>query len=250
MPDGGSLTLETANVTLDEAFCRDRGLVQPGEFVMLAIADDGCGMDEEIKAHLFEPFFTTKEQGKGTGLGLSTVYGVVAQNGGVVDVFSEPLHGTTFKIYLPRTDAEPESLQDRQLTRLPRGSETIILVEDEDIVREVAVRLLKRQGYRVHAYANGGEAMMAAGEIREEFHLLITDVVMPGINGRVLAQNLRALRPSMKVLFTSGYTGDVMIHHGMLDEGIEFIAKPYTLEQLAKRVRDVLDSGANGQGRG
>jgi DNA-binding NtrC family response regulator len=133
---------------------------------------------------------------------------------------------------------------------LPRGGETIILVEDEDMVREVAMRLLKRQGYRVHAYANGGEAMMAAGEIREEFHLLITDVVMPGINGRVLAQNLRALRPSMKVLFTSGYTGDVMIHHGMLDEGIEFIAKPYTLEQLANRVRDVLDSGANGHGRG
>jgi len=250
MPDGGCLTLETANVTLDEAFCRDRGLAQPGECVMLAITDDGCGMDEEIKAHLFEPFFTTKEQGKGTGLGLSTVYGVIAQNGGVIDVFSEPLHGTTFKIYLPRTDAEPESLQDRQLRRLPRGAETIILVEDEDMVREVAMRLLKRQGYRVHAYANGGEAMMAAGEIREEFHLLITDVVMPGINGRVLAQNLRALRPSMKVLFTSGYTGDVMIHHGMLDEGIEFIAKPYTLEQLAKRVRDVLDSGANGQARG
>lgn len=248
MPDGGCLTLETANVTLDEAFCRDRGLAQPGEFVMLAITDDGCGMDEEIKAHLFEPFFTTKEQGKGTGLGLSTVYGVVAQNGGVIDVFSEPLHGTTFKIYLPRTDAEPQSLQDRPLTRLPRGGETIILVEDDDMVREVAVRLLKRQGYRVHAYANGGEAMMAAGEISEEFNLLITDVVMPGINGRILAQNLRALRPSMKVLFTSGYTGDVMIHHGMLDEGIEFIAKPYTLEQLAQRVRDVLD--ATGPSRG
>jgi two-component system, cell cycle sensor histidine kinase and response regulator CckA len=250
MPDGGCLTLETANVTLDEAFCRDRGLAQPGEFVMLAITDDGCGMDEEVKAHLFEPFFTTKEQGKGTGLGLSTVYGIVAQNGGVIELFSEPRRGTTFKIYLPRTDAEPQSLQDRQLTRPPRGGETIILVEDDDMVREVAVRLLKRQGYRVHAYANGGEAMMAAGEIREEFHLLITDVVMPGINGRILSQNLRALRPSMKVLFTSGYTGDVMIHHGMLDEGIEFIAKPYTLEQLAKRVRDVLDLGANGHGRG
>jgi PAS domain S-box-containing protein len=247
MPDGGSLTLETANVTLDEAFCRDRGLGQPGEFVMLSVADSGCGMDEETKSHLFEPFFTTKEQGKGTGLGLATVYGVVTQNKGAVDVSSEPDRGTCFKIYLPRVDAEPENLQNTQLTRLPRGGETIILVEDEDMVREVAVRLLKRQGYRVHAYANGGEAMMAAGELREDFHLLITDVVMPGINGRVLAKNLQALRPAMKVLFTSGYTGDVIVHHGMLEQGIEFISKPYTLEQLAKRVREVLDSATIGR---
>jgi CheY-like chemotaxis protein len=248
MPDGGSLTIETANVTLDEAFCRDRGLTQPGEFVMLAVSDNGSGMDEETKSHLFEPFFTTKEQGKGTGLGLATVYGVVTQNRGTIDVYSEPNCGTTFKIYLPRVDAEPESLQDIQFTRLPRGSETIILVEDEDMVREVAVRLLKRQGYRVHAYANGGEAMMAAGELHEEFQLLITDVVMPGINGRVLAKNLRALRPTMKVLFTSGYTGDVIVHHGMLESGTEFIAKPYTLEVLAKRVREVLDAAAGGPG--
>jgi PAS domain S-box-containing protein len=242
MPDGGSLTLETANVTLDQAFCRDRSLSQPGEFVMLAVSDNGCGMDEETKSHLFEPFFTTKEQGKGTGLGLATVYGVVTQNKGAIDVYSEPNRGTSFKIYLPRVEAAPETLQSNELTRLPRGGETIILVEDEDMVREVAVRLLKRQGYRVHAYANGGEAMMAATELREEFHLLITDVVMPGINGRVLAKNLQALRPAMKVLFTSGYTGDVIIHHGMLEQGTEFISKPYTLEQLAKRVREVLNS--------
>lgn len=249
MLDGGSLTIETANVSLDEAFCRDRGLAQPGEFVMLAVSDNGCGMNEEVKSHLFEPFFTTKEQGKGTGLGLATVYGVVTQNRGAIDVYSEPDRGSTFRIYLPRIDAEPETLQDAQFTRLPRGNETIILVEDEDMVREIAVRLLKRQGYRVHAYANGGEAMMAAAEHHEEFQLLITDVVMPGINGRVLAQNLRALRPNMKVLYTSGYTGDVIVHHGMLEEGIEFIAKPYTLELLAKRVREVLDAGASGPGR-
>jgi len=249
MPDGGSLTIETANVTLDETFCRDRGLTQPGEFVMLAVSDNGSGMDEETKSHLFEPFFTTKEQGKGTGLGLATVYGVVTQNKGAIDVQSELNRGSTFRVYLPRIDAEPESLQSTHLTRLPRGGETIILVEDEYMVREVAVRLLKRQGYHVHAYANGGEAMMAANELTDELHLLITDVVMPGINGRVLAKNLRALRPNLKVLFTSGYTGDVIVHHGMLEKGIEFIAKPYTLEQLAKRVREVLDGDATGPGR-
>ena len=249
MPDGGKLTLETANVTLDEAFCRAHGFVQPGEFVMLVVSDNGTGMDEQIKTHLFEPFFTTKELGKGTGLGLATVYGVVTQNKGTIDVWSEPNLGTTFRIFLPRIDAEPESLEDVSSARLLRGSETIIVVEDEDTVRELAVRILKRQGYRVHGFANGGEALMAVAELDEDIHLLITDVVMPGINGRVLANNLLKLRPSLKVLFTSGYTGDVIVHHGMLDEGIEFIAKPYTLEQLAKRVREVLD-GDSGHERG
>lgn len=247
MPVGGRLTLRTANVTLDESRAIGQGFVRSGDYVMLAVSDNGSGMDEETKTHLFEPFFTTKELGKGTGLGLATVYGIVTQNEGIIEVSSELHCGTTFEIYWPRVDAEPEAFRDQHTSRLPRGAETIMLVEDEDMVREVAARLLRRQGYRVLAYANGGEAMMAAREMDETFHLLITDVVMPGINGRVLAQNLREIRPGLKVLFTSGYTGEVIMQHGILKEDIEFMAKPYTLELLAKRVREVLDSGSNGR---
>jgi two-component system, cell cycle sensor histidine kinase and response regulator CckA len=241
MPDGGVLTLETANVTLDESYCPKYGNVQPGDYVMLAVSDNGSGISPDVKAHLFEPFFTTKEQGKGTGLGLAMVYGAVTQHKGTIEVYSELGCGTTFKILLPRVDEQPEQIGTPSSATLPRGAETIFLVEDDDMVRDLAVRLLKRQGYRTFAFSNGGEALMAVADIADDVHLLITDVVMPGVNGRVLAQNLRSLRPGLKVLFTSGYTGDVIVHHGVLDKGIEFIAKPYSLEQLAKRVRAVLD---------
>ena len=241
MPDGGKLTLETANITLDAAYCRKYGNIQPGEYVMLAVADSGSGISDDVRAHLFEPFFTTKEQGKGTGLGLAMVYGAVTQHKGTIDVYSEVGHGTTFKILLPRVDEKPDQLRVVPSIQLARGTETVLLVEDDDMVRDLAVRLLKRQGYKVYAFPNGGEALMAISEISEYVHLLITDVVMPGVNGRVLAQNLRALRPTLKVLYTSGYTGDVIVHHGVLDKGIEFLSKPYSLEQLAKRVREVLD---------
>ena len=241
MPDGGILTLETANVILDDGYCPKYGSVQRGEYVMLAVSDNGSGISEEARTHLFEPFFTTKEQGKGTGLGLAMIYGAVTQNKGTIDVYSEFGRGATFKILLPRVDEQPEQLGVAPSAQLPRGTETIFLVEDDDMVRDLAVRLLKRQGYKIYAFPNGGEALMAVSAITDYVHLLITDVVMPGVNGRVLAENLKSLRPSLKVLFTSGYTGDIIVHHGILEKGIEFISKPYSLEQLAKRVREVLD---------
>lgn len=241
MPDGGVLTLETANVTLDDGYCPKYGNAQRGEYVMLAVSDNGFGISEEVRTHLFEPFFTTKEKGKGTGLGLAMIYGAVTQNKGTIDVDSELGRGATFKILLPRIDEQPEQLGSAPSASLSRGNETILLVEDDDMVRDLAVRLLKRQGYKIYAFPNGGEALMAVSAIADYVHLLITDVVMPGVNGRVLSENLRSLRPSLKVLFTSGYTGDVIVHHGVLEKGLEFISKPYSLEQLAKRVREVLD---------
>ena len=241
MPDGGILTLETANVELDDDYCREHGHVQPGNYVVLAVSDNGCGMSDDAKAHLFEPFFTTKEQGKGTGLGLAMIYGAVTQHKGTIEVDSELNRGTTFKVYLPLVYDTPEQRREEPKSGIPQGDETVMLVEDEDMVRDLAARLLRRQGYRVHAYRSGAEALVAAGDIREPIHLLITDVVMPGVNGRVLADNLLLLRPNTKVLFTSGYTGDVIVHHGILEQGVQFMAKPYSLEQLAERVREVLD---------
>jgi two-component system, cell cycle sensor histidine kinase and response regulator CckA len=241
MPDGGVLTVTTANVSLDENYRAKYGEVEPGEYVMLAITDTGCGLNQEVQRHLFEPFFTTKEQGKGTGLGLAMVYGAVTQHKGTIEVETEWGAGATFRILLPRVDEQPETLGASTNIQLPRGSESIFLVEDDDMVRDLAVRLLKRQGYKIYAFPNGGEALMAVAGIEDTVHLLITDVVMPGVNGRVLSENLRALRPTIKVLFTSGYSGDVIVQHGVLDKGIEFLAKPYSLEQLAKRVREVLN---------
>ena len=241
MPDGGTLTVTTSNVTLDRSYNAKYGDVQPGEYVMLDIRDSGCGLSQEVQRHLFEPFFTTKEQGKGTGLGLAMVYGAVTQHKGTIEVQSEWGDGASFRILLPRVDEQPDTMGPASSTALPRGTETIFLVEDDDMVRDLAVRLLKRQGYKIYAFPNGGEALMAISGIQGTVHLLITDVVMPGVNGRVLAENLRALRPNISVLFTSGYSGDIIVHHGVLDKGIEFLSKPYSLEQLAKRVREVLD---------
>jgi PAS domain S-box-containing protein len=243
MPDGGKLTIETANVTIDEAYCRTHADAKPGRYVMLAVSDNGVGMDASVKGHVFEPFFTTKELGKGTGLGLAMVHGAVAQHGGHVAVYSEPGRGTTFKVYLPRVDDVPQ----RQAGvadgagQTPRGNETICLVEDADPLRTLAVRLLERQGYRVHAFRSGGDALAALAAIGA-LHLLLTDVVMPGMNGRVLAEQMGAACPGLKVLFTSGYTENVVVHHGVLKKGINFLPKPYTPEALAQRVRQVLDS--------
>jgi PAS domain S-box-containing protein len=242
MPEGGRLTLETANVVLDEEYARPRSYVIPGEYVMLSVSDTGTGIPEAAKPHLFEPFFTTKEHGKGTGLGLAMVYGAVKQNRGSIEVESEPGQGATFRIYLPRVDAAPDPLPvPSHTTRLPRGTETVLLVEDEEKVRAVAVGLLARQGYTVYDYADAADALGAVSQLRGPVHLLITDVVLPGMNGRVLAQRIEALRPEIKVLYTSGYSEDVVIHHGVLDPGIEFLPKPYTIELLARRVREVLD---------
>jgi two-component system, cell cycle sensor histidine kinase and response regulator CckA len=245
MPSGGKLTIETANVTLDGEYVRSHPHVLPGEYVMLGVTDEGVGMSEEVRAHLFEPFYTTKAQGKGTGLGLAMVYGAVKQNGGSVEVYSEPGHGTVFRIYLPRVEAVPEPLPGQEAGPVAGGTETIVLVEDEDQVRAVAVQLLTRQGYAVHAFANGTDTLRMLPKLPGPLHLLITDVVLPGMNGWVLAQQVKALRPDIKVLYTSGYGENVVIHHGVLTPGIEFIPKPYSLERLASRVREVLDKVAD-----
>jgi PAS domain S-box-containing protein len=243
MPDGGVLTLETSNVTLSEDYCATHPYTEPGNYVMIAVSDSGTGMSGEVKAHLFEPFFTTKEKGKGTGLGLSTVFGAVKQNRGSIEVYSEIGEGTTFKIYLPRVYEVTERPSRSSAEDMPGGSETIILVEDEDIVRSYAEKVLKKAGYRVYAFSNGGEALTAVQKFGEPVHLLVTDVIMPGMNGRVLARNLCSKLPGLKVLFSSGYTENVIAHHGVLYEGIAFIGKPYTPQALASKVREVLDKG-------
>jgi PAS domain S-box-containing protein len=241
MPNGGRLTLETANVDLDEDYCKLHPYVRPGSYVMLAVSDTGVGIAEEVRAHLFEPFFTTKEAGSGTGLGLSMVYGVVKQNAGHIEVYSEIGHGATFKIFLPAVDEPPDPIVETFVEPRPRGVETIVLVEDEEHVRTIASLMLRRQGYTVHAFADGPTALAAVEATPDVLHLLITDVVMPKMNGQVLTQRLLELRPSIKVLFTSGYTANVIVHHGVLKEGVEFLPKPYSLERLARRVREVLD---------
>jgi PAS domain S-box-containing protein len=247
MPHGGRLSLETANVFLDEEYAKTHPYVQPGPYVMLAVSDTGIGLSAEVRAHLFEPFFTTKEAGSGTGLGLAMVYGAVKQNRGQIEVYSEPGHGTTFKIYLPVVDEHPVLTVAPRSELRPHGTETILLVEDEDHVRAIASRMLQGLGYTVHAFADGPSAIDGAASMAEIPPLLITDVVMPGMNGYVLSQRLLELRPSLKVLFTSGYTANVIVHHGVLQEGLEFLAKPYTLESLARRVRDVLDKQDDGR---
>ena len=242
MPGGGRLTIETANVHLDEAYATSHSYVTPGRYVMLAVSDTGVGMSAEVRANLFEPFYTTKEAGRGTGLGLAMVYGAVKQNGGHIEVYSEPGHGTTFKIYLPVVDEQAEPAPEPRSELRPRGKEAILLVEDDERVRLVASRMLERLGYTVHAFADGPSAIATVERMSEVPPLLITDVVMPTMNGQILTRHLTALRPSLKVLFTSGYTANVIVHHGVLEEGIEFLAKPYSLDQLARRVRDVLDA--------
>jgi CheY-like chemotaxis protein len=200
-------------------------------------------MTPEVRERIFEPFFTTKEKGKGTGLGLSTVYGIVKQSGGNIWVYSEPGHGTTFKIYLPRVEEELDNLHVRDETEsLPRGSETVFLVEDEPSVRSLAYRVLCQQGYTVLEAANGEEALRVAQEhAGEKIHLLLTDVVMPQMGGRELAETLKLLRPDIKVLYTSGYTDNAIVHHGVLNPGTHFLQKPFSPKTLSHKVREVLD---------
>lgn len=242
MPDGGRLTLELDNVTLDEEYCRSHAYAIPGEYVMLAVSDDGLGMEPALLSHIFEPFFTTKEPGLGTGLGLSTVFGIVKQNGGSVEVYSELGNGTIFKVYLPRLDGRAEELESHRYDTMPQGNETIVVVEDEEMVRTLATRVLTQLGYRVYAYSDGIEALAALEKLEDDVDLLITDVVMPGMNGKALAEQLTQLRPDLVVLYTSGYTENTIAHHGVLDPGIHFIGKPYTPPALAVKVRDLLDA--------
>src|SRR5437879_1802067 len=249
MPQGGKLTIETANVELDDAYARQHGPVQSGPYVMLAVSDTGCGMDAETQARIFEPFFTTKEPGKGTGLGLSTVYGIVKQSEGYVWVYSEVGRGTTFKVYLPMVEGAVETVEPGVTpTRTVRGSETILLVEDDHAVRVLARSVLQAHGYSVLEASQGKEALLLSGQHEGPIHLMVTDTVMPGMSGRDLSECLKPSRPNMKVIFMSGYTDKAIIHHGELAPGTAFLQKPFTPDALALKVRGVLDSPAGRQG--
>ena len=242
MPQGGNLTIETATIDLDEDYAGRHVGVVTGRYVMLAVSDTGTGMDEATRAQIFDPFFTTKEKGKGTGLGLSTVYGIVKQSGGNILVYSEPSHGTAFKIYLPEMITEPRRLAATVVEPEPRGVETIMLVEDEDVVRGLAKQILEQSGYKVLAASRGEEAIRLCAQSAEPIHLLLTDVVMPETSGKEVADRLREAIPGLRVLFMSGYTDQAIVHHGVLDSNVEFIQKPFTPSSLVRRVREVLDA--------
>src|SRR5437588_817846 len=245
MPRGGRLTIETSNLDLSEEFSHDHVSVPPGQYVMLAVSDNGCGMDAETQAHIFEPFFTTKEVGKGTGLGLATVYGIVKQSEGTIWQYSEVGRGTAFKIYLPWAEAPMKELEveadDRESLQ---GTETVLLVEDEEVVREMATEILRDAGYHVLEAKHGPEALILGRRHSGAIHLMLTDVVMPQMSGRELAEQLTLLRRDMKVLYMSGYTDDAIVHHGVLEEGTAFIGKPFTPGALTRKVREILDAVA------
>jgi CheY-like chemotaxis protein len=241
MPKGGKITIETANIHLDEAYALRHIAVQPGWYVMLAVTDTGLGLDAETQKHIFEPFFTTKAKSKGTGLGLSTVYGIVKQSGGNIWVYSEVGVGTTFKIYLPLVDeeiTEPENYAAPTQSAL--GTETILLAEDEAMVRNLAANTLMMHGYTVLKAANAQEALLICRRHEGKIHLLLTDVVMPRMSGKELADQLLRLRPKTRVLYMSGYTDQAIVHHGILDENIAFIPKPFTPDALVSKVVEVL----------
>jgi len=244
MPRGGRLTIETANVFLDEDYAQRHVSVKPGSYVMLAVSDNGCGMDQETQSHLFEPFFTTKEKGKGTGLGLSTVYGIVKQSGGNIWAYSELGRGTTFKIYLPMvTQAVKEKYARPERRRISaRGAETILLVEDEKAVRMMIRKTLQSKGYTVLEAQHGQEALSICEDYSGPIHLMVTDVVMPLMSGKELAEQLAPQRPEMKVLYMSGYPDNSIVQHGVLEPGTEFLQKPFTLNTLEAKVREILDA--------
>jgi len=241
MPDGGRITIETSNVQIDETYVKTHMGVTPGDFVMVAVSDNGEGMDSATRQNIFEPFFTTKKRGKGTGLGLATVYGTVKQSGGDIWVYSEPGQGTTFKLYFPRV-TDPVAggdLRDNEPPR-PRGGETVLLVEDEAQVRELTARMLGNFGYKVLTAASGEDAIRIGHNHAGTISLLISDVVMPGMSGKQVADAMVDLRPGIKVLFLSGYTENTVVHHGVLDARVQFLAKPFTREALSQKVHEVL----------
>ena len=245
MPDGGRITISTADTDLSPSYAVAHPEVRPGPYVLLSVADTGHGMDEETQAHLFEPFFTTKERGKGTGLGLAMVYGIVQQSGGHIRVNSAADSGSTFLIYLPRVENPEDGGQGaiRPLTHYPSpGTETVLLAEDEEAVRRFTREILSGNGYKVLEAGNGREALLLSEAHRGEIHLLLTDVAMPKMSGRELTERIRPLRPDLRVLYMSGYTDDAILRRGVVEDGIPFLEKPFTPEELARKVREVLDS--------
>jgi CheY-like chemotaxis protein len=240
--DVGKITIETGSAEFDAAYCNDHVGFLPGEYVLLAVSDDGCGIKPEMLDNIFEPFFTTKESGKGTGLGLAMIYGVVKQNNGFINVYSEPGQGTTFRIYLPPHRAKTDTCPDKGAVRSAEGGdETILIVEDEPAILDMTAKMLERLGYRVMAAGTPGEAVDLAQAYCGRIDLLISDVVMPEMNGRDLANNLLHYYPDLKRLFMSGYTANVIAHHGVLEKGINFIQKPFSQKDLGAKVRESID---------
>jgi PAS domain S-box-containing protein len=241
MPDGGKLSIATENADLDESSLPTHPEAAPGKYVVLTVADSGSGMDEQTLQSAFEPFFTTKEHGKGTGLGLSTVYGIVRQSGGWIEVRSEVGKGSTFKVYIPRTEDHPVPIQTAATAKALHGDETVLVVEDQDAVRELTKTVLEAYGYHVLEAKNGDEAVAFVERHPAEIHLLLTDVIMPGMNGMDLSRQLRILRPKLKVLFTSGYPAEVIARRGVLERDVAYLPKPLSPETLAAKVREVLE---------
>jgi CheY-like chemotaxis protein len=246
MPRGGRVVVETSNADLDETFAKKHAPTRPGSYVMLAVSDTGIGMDEATQERIFEPFFTTKQLGQGTGLGLATVYGIVKQSDGYIWVYSEPGKGSTFKIYLPRVDADVfHEKEGEAAPPLPSGSETVLLVEDDRTVRLLASEMLEMNGYTVLEARDGREALDLVRHHGHPIDLLLTDVVMPQMSGRELAEGIASIHPGIRVLYMSGYTDGVIAHHGVLDAGVAYLQKPFTADFLARKVREVLDDRAS-----
>ncbi len=245
MPTGGTLSISLENLVADQQFAEQHIDLPVGEYVRLSVSDTGTGIPKDLQAHVFEPFFTTKETGKGTGLGLSTVYGIVKQHGGQIFLYSEPGHGTTFRLYFPAVCAKTAAARSETEVLVPlsnrRNNETIMVVEDSDLIRELICRVLKKLGYQVIESSGAETCFDLAKRHAGPIHLLLTDVVMPNMNGKEVYEELRLLRPQIKVIFMSGYARDVIAHHGVLDQGTQYLAKPFTLQQLEEKIRTVLD---------
>jgi CheY-like chemotaxis protein len=242
MPEGGKLIIETRNVELDEAYRASHPRTTVGKFALLTVSDTGCGMTEEVKNHIFEPFFTTKPVGVGTGLGLATTYGAVRQAGGSIEVYSEVGFGTTFRVYFPKLEGRGVSdVPPSEEGEFRGGNETVLLVEDDEVLRQLSEKMLVRLGYKVLVAKDGASALELARQFEEHIHLLFCDVVLPGINGKQVAEALIEIRPRTKILLTSGYTDDILIKYDLTGPKISFIPKPFTLRAIALKVRDVLD---------